>query len=95
MIQYVPADLGIQFSGNAWNDLFEKLSNAEYEYQEQRCNARTLFWWKVGDRQEDIQAWVALIPDAYGLSVVKASVALLLHVTGPEILKHGKLAKYS
>lgn len=35
---------------------------------------------KVGEHAEEIDPWLNLIPDAYGLCVVKASFALLLNV---------------
>jgi hypothetical protein len=85
MRQYIPANLGIQVSGDAWDDLFEKLSGRETIYQEHNRNARKLFWWKLGERSQHIEPWLALIPDSYGLSVLKASVALVLKVSLPHI----------
>jgi hypothetical protein len=78
--QYVPRNLGIQCPDNAWDDLFEKLAELERGCHEGDRSSRTLFWWKIGENREAISPWVNLIPDAYGLSVLKASIAVLLKV---------------
>lgn len=81
MKQYVPSHLGIQFSNDAWDDLFEKICGTESETEEKNRNVRRLFWYKMGNKREHILPWLALIPDAYGLEVIKAAVALVLKVS--------------
>ena len=86
MRKYIPANLGIQFSGDAWDDLFDKLSDADSGYED-KTGVMKLFWWKIGERREHIMPWVALIPDTSGLSVVKAGIALVLKVCIPDRIR--------
>jgi hypothetical protein len=79
MRQYVPGNTGTDFPETAWDDLHVTFATLFSGYQSSNGKIKGA-WYKAGERKEHIEAWVAFIPDAFGLSVVKAGVGLVLKV---------------
>lgn len=79
----VPVTPNSQPSQKSWDDLYDKISTEEAQFIGTGQSSLRLFWYKLGERKEGINAWFGLIPDEYGLSVVKAAVALTLQVIHP------------
>ncbi|KAK4150083.1 hypothetical protein C8A00DRAFT_46436 [Chaetomidium leptoderma] len=77
---YVPNLLGIRLPEShnlKWDDLSEKIGLMEKQCKGARMGLWHSLWHKMGQSQEAADAWIAFIPDDYGLSVVKAGLALL------------------
>lgn len=80
---YAPSILDIELSNNYTLDsIFDRVCDAEARCHPQD-NARDIFrnaWLKVGEFEGEISPWIDLIPDSYGLAVVKSGIAIILKV---------------
>ena len=94
---YVPLEYGITVGPETpkedWNALFTKVNAAEEAAHGKGKSPSAIFSrfaLKVGENREFIEPWVGLIPDEFGLAVVKSAIAILLNVSrlsccpGPE-----------
>ncbi|KAK3332797.1 hypothetical protein B0T19DRAFT_416517 [Cercophora scortea] len=87
---YVPLNgltQGVEIGPNAtestWNALFDKTNQADDRANGAEKSPLAIFrkmWLKIGENTEFIDPWIELIPDAYGLAVVKVSIAIILKV---------------
>ncbi|KAK5989777.1 hypothetical protein PT974_08038 [Cladobotryum mycophilum] len=86
--EYVPSnglDMGVALGPNAteesWQALFVKINQAEDITHGESKSPMEIFkkmWYKIGDYNDVIDPWVSLIPDSYGLAVVKSAIAIIL-----------------
>lgn len=80
---YLPNVLGIQGKKDeTWDDLSEKIGQIEKQYGSIKTGKGLWhsLWHKMGQNQKTADAWIAFIPDEYGLGVVKAGIALVFKV---------------
>ncbi|PWY83637.1 hypothetical protein BO70DRAFT_361719 [Aspergillus heteromorphus CBS 117.55] len=77
---YLPLDLGLEFPNDAdkLEKLSERLAGAEDRYKGQKKGFWHSIWYHVGDGQEVVSNWLALIPNEYGLAVVKTGLAVVI-----------------
>lgn len=80
---YIPNHLGIRESHETWDDLAEKIAQLEKRYKDKKKGLWHELWYKLGQKQQIAEAWIAFIPDEYGLGVVKAGLALIFKVCSP------------
>jgi len=59
------------------SSLCDKIASMEKAYGETNQGLWHRLWYGMGDSREVVEAWIGLIPDAYGLSVVKTGVAVV------------------
>ncbi|KAN0104281.1 hypothetical protein V8E51_010026 [Hyaloscypha variabilis] len=85
--EYVPLEFGITISQNptkkAWNDLFDKAVTAEEDASKSENGILAIFsqmFVTVGENSDIIDPWISLIPDPYGLAVVKSAILIVLKV---------------
>ncbi|RAL07999.1 uncharacterized protein BO97DRAFT_446483 [Aspergillus homomorphus CBS 101889] len=79
---HVQSVLGINPAECSWDAIFDKVTETEKEWKEGN-GARAIFakvWLKVGENREMIDPWINLIPDSYGLAVVKSGIAVVLNL---------------
>jgi len=62
------------------SSLCDKIASMEKAYGETNQGLWHRLWYGMGDSREVVEAWIGLIPDAYGLSVVKTGVAVVFKV---------------
>lgn len=77
---YIPNALDIQEPSPTWDALSEKIGRMEKQYGDTKTGLWHSLWYKMGENQETADAWIAFIPDDYGLGVVKAGIALVFKV---------------
>ncbi|RAK74314.1 uncharacterized protein BO72DRAFT_435493 [Aspergillus fijiensis CBS 313.89] len=69
---------------SAWEAVFDRVTEAERDWQPAKeRGARAIFakaWLKVGENRELIDPWINIIPDSYGLAVVKVGIAVALNL---------------
>ncbi|KAK6823052.1 hypothetical protein RU639_006101 [Aspergillus parasiticus] len=78
-----------------WSVVFDRLAEAERKWATGDKGARAIFaktWVKIGENKEIIDPWLNLIPDSYGLAVVKTGVALLLQLAGKHAERRQRIA---
>ena len=83
---YVPRNLHSDLeddSHDAWNRLSERILQTETGYTESKAGFWRKIWYNIGEAEEISNAWVALIPDSYGLAVVKTGLAVVFQVRIP------------
>lgn len=81
--EYVAVKLDIVVTGNSWDAIYDKINEGENGLHKTDNDIKQLFnkmVVKVGDNADTIRPFVDLIPNEYGLSVVKAGIALVLLV---------------
>lgn len=85
---YVPASLRVDVGPNTpkieWDGLFDQINNVEEEAHGTEHGPRAIFCslaLKIGENKEVIDPWISLIPNEYGLAVVKCAVAVMLNVS--------------
>lgn len=77
--------LSIDIEGCTWADVFQQMDTAKIE-NDARDNKGLgycrVLWRKFGDKvkMEDINPWLDLIPNDYGVSVIRAAMVLILQV---------------
>lgn len=79
-------DRTINLEKNTWADVFSQMTLAQIEDDEKdekglgKCRA---LWRRFGDkvRMKDIDPWLNLIPNDYGLCVVRGAIVLVLIVS--------------
>ncbi|KAI9733083.1 MAG: hypothetical protein M1834_003629 [Cirrosporium novae-zelandiae] len=92
--EYIPSNIGIKLSDCSWDALFDKVCNAETKYHDKDDSAREIFknlWLKIGKNYEVINPWIDLIPDCYGLAVVKSGIAVTLKMAEKSAEKRQKI----
>ncbi|UNI22166.1 hypothetical protein JDV02_008080 [Purpureocillium takamizusanense] len=75
--------LGPNASESSWDALFEKVNDAEARLHGTEKRPLEIFkkmWLKVGENQAVIDPWLSLIPDSYGLAVVRSAIAIILKI---------------
>ncbi|KAJ8120222.1 hypothetical protein O1611_g10421 [Lasiodiplodia mahajangana] len=84
---YVPAafktDVGPNTPKPEWDGLFDKINEVEERAHGTEHGPRAIFCrlaLKIGENKEVIDPWVSLIPNDYGLAVVKCAIAITLNV---------------
>ncbi|KAF2973271.1 hypothetical protein GQX73_g426 [Xylaria multiplex] len=95
---YVPAAFRIDVGPNTpkveWDGLFDKINEVEEKAHGTDHGPRAVFRklaLKIGEYKEVIDPWISLIPNEYGLAVVKCAVAIVLNVAERENEKREKL----
>lgn len=78
---YIGTVLGIRVQGDSWDGLCEKINHTEDRYSNRKEGFWHSIWYKMGDYSSMLDGWVALIPDAYGLAVVKTGLAVVFKVS--------------
>lgn len=64
----------------AWDDLTESLLAAEKDYEDQGKDRWHRIWYGMADKTELVTPWIEIIPNEYGLAIVKTGVAVILKV---------------
>lgn len=67
-------------SGESWEEICEKVNRTQKEYSDSTEGFWHRIWYKIGDSKELVSPWADLIPDAYGLAVVKVGVAVIIKI---------------
>ena len=60
-----------------WEDLSEKIGSMEKQFKGTKRGLWHSLWHKMGQNQETADAWIAFIPDEYGLVRTVFIVGLL------------------
>lgn len=80
---YIPTALRYEIesdSRDGWDHLSEKISQTETSYSDAKNGFWHRLWYNIGESEDICNAWVALIPDSYGLAVVKTGLAVVFQV---------------
>ncbi|KAI0556214.1 hypothetical protein F4679DRAFT_578334 [Xylaria curta] len=73
--------------------LCDKIGDMENAYRESKQGCWHRFWYSCGDVKDIAEAWLDLIPDEYGLSVIKAGVAVVFKLAENSKNKRDKVFK--
>ena len=87
--EYTTKILGIGFEADtrdSWEELSEKIIMTESNYKTETDGFWHRLWYGIGDANDAATAWVALIPEAYGLAIVKTGLAVVFKVWPSTIL---------
>lgn len=63
-----------------WDDLTESLLAAEKDYDDHGKDRWHRIWYGLGDKADVAMPWTEIIPNEYGLAIVKTGVAAILRV---------------
>ena len=72
--------LGISDHDDSWNSVCEKIVQTEKAYRKRKEGFWHSLWYKAGDSRDILEGWTSLIPNQYGLAIVKASIAVIFKV---------------
>ncbi|EFX00222.1 hypothetical protein CMQ_7224 [Grosmannia clavigera kw1407] len=92
--EYVAIKFDVIVPESSWDSVLDKLNEAESGLKRKDNDVKQLFkkvLVKLGDNATEIQPFVDLIPNEYGLSVVKAGIALVLEYASKESDKKEKI----
>lgn len=69
----------------SWDDLFGQMARAQgdHEARSSRKGGSNWFkylWRKAGSKSDAIEPWLHLIPDEYGLSLVRGAIGIVFHM---------------
>ncbi|KAH2192370.1 hypothetical protein KXW59_007024 [Aspergillus fumigatus] len=79
---YLPENLGLQFQADAKK--LEELANETFWHS---------LWYHVGDTKDTLDPWVALIPNEYGLAVVKTGLAVVFKPAEKSVERRRKIER--
>lgn len=68
----------------SWDDLFNQMARAQGDHEAQSGRKGNWFkylWRKAGSKSDAIEPWLQLIPDEYGLSIVRGAIGIVFHVS--------------
>ncbi len=63
-----------------WETLGEDIMKSQKDYKASKDGFWHKIWYGMGDAKGAIDPWIALIPNEYGLAIVKTGVAVLFKV---------------
>ncbi|KAG8159752.1 hypothetical protein KVR01_010389 [Diaporthe batatas] len=93
----LPEALGLEVpqrnTTEVWGTLCDKLLDTENDYTESQQSSWRRIWHTVGKASENVDVWVAWIPDEFGLSVVKTGLALVIKLAGRSLDKRDNILK--
>ncbi|KAI1169850.1 hypothetical protein F4777DRAFT_595865 [Nemania sp. FL0916] len=89
---YITETLRIQVTTFDEN-LCDRIGEMEKTYRESKNGFWHRFWYGCGDVRDMNEVWLDLIPDEYGLSVLKAGIALVLKFAENSKDKRDKILK--
>ncbi|CAK7232194.1 hypothetical protein SEUCBS140593_008180 [Sporothrix eucalyptigena] len=67
----------------SWDDLFEQMARAQGDHKDRVAHKGNWFrylWRKAGTQKDAIEPWLQLIPDEYGLSLLRGAIAIVFHI---------------
>lgn len=91
---YIPNTLNIEYQGDtpqSWDQLGEKINKTQTQYKDSTDGFWHSLWYGMGDAKDAIDPWVSLIPEAYGLAVVKTGLAVVFKLAGNSAAKRQKI----
>ncbi|GFF70747.1 hypothetical protein IFM62136_07911 [Aspergillus lentulus] len=93
--RYLPENLGLQFQEDAkqLDELADKLADTEARYTDRQKTFWHSLWYHVGDTKDTLDAWVALIPNEYGLAVVKTGLAVVFKLAEKSAERRQKIER--
>jgi hypothetical protein len=62
------------------NGVAEQIAKMEKGYSSHKQGFWHSLWYKAGSHEASLNAWASLIPDEYGLGVVKGGLAIIFMV---------------
>ncbi|UKZ61312.1 uncharacterized protein TrAtP1_002578 [Trichoderma atroviride] len=74
---YFQTALGINRNEETWDSLCEKITDTKAKYNDSKSGIWHTIWYKMGGYKDTLDGWTALIPDQYGLAVVKTGIAVI------------------
>jgi hypothetical protein len=80
--QYITETLCIQLT-TFDNGLSDKIGEMETAYKKTKEGFWHRLWYRMGNNQEIVSAWLDLIPNEYGLFIIKAGIAVVFKVGYP------------
>ncbi|KAL2261626.1 hypothetical protein VTK26DRAFT_3745 [Humicola hyalothermophila] len=84
---YIPNVLGIKEPSPSWDALADKIGRMEKRFGDVNSGLWHSLWYKMGQQQEVADAWLAFIPDQWGLGIVKAGLALIFKLAESSVEK--------
>ncbi|KAG6356455.1 hypothetical protein INS49_015843 [Diaporthe citri] len=78
-------------TSKGWDDLTESLLTAEKDYEDQGKDRWRRIWYGLGDKADVTTPWIEIIPNEYGLAIVKTGVALILKLARKFLEKRKKI----
>jgi hypothetical protein len=63
--------------------LSDKISEMEKAYEKTKDGFWHRLWYRMGNNQDIVSAWLDLIPNEYGLFIIKAGIAVIFKVGYP------------
>jgi hypothetical protein len=75
------------------DSLCDKIAAMEKSYTQSRQGLWHRLWYGMADNKDIVEAWVDLIPDDFGLSVIKAGVAIIFKLAENSKGKQEKVFK--
>ncbi|KAJ4416631.1 hypothetical protein N0V82_006641 [Gnomoniopsis sp. IMI 355080] len=76
-----------------WDELTDKVLTAEKDYDKQGKEIWHRIWHGIGNASEVVDAWSEVIPNEYGLAVVKTAVAVIFKLAARSVDKRKKIAQ--
>lgn len=77
---YFQTALGINRNEETWDSLCEKITDTKAKYNDSKSGIWHTIWYKMGGYKDTLDGWTALIPEQYGLAVVKTGIAVIFKV---------------
>lgn len=69
-----------QSTPEGWETMCNQILNTQRDYTEKENTIWHKIWYGMGEASEIVNVWIDLIPDEFGLAVVKTGLAVIFKV---------------
>ncbi|KAH7309774.1 hypothetical protein B0I35DRAFT_440600 [Stachybotrys elegans] len=73
--------------------LLAKINSIEKGYEQGKQTLWHRFWYGMGDKKDVVEAWLEVIPSEYGLSIIKAGIAVVFKLAEDSVDRREKILK--
>ncbi|KAL1842954.1 hypothetical protein VTJ49DRAFT_3595 [Mycothermus thermophilus] len=91
--EFIQGKLRTPVTGPLDEELCDKIRKLESTYIQAKEGRWRRMWYRMGSASEMVEPWLGLIPDAYGLAVLKTGVAVVLKLAEHSKEKQEKVFK--
>ncbi|ROV99656.1 hypothetical protein VSDG_03101 [Cytospora chrysosperma] len=91
----LPAIMGFQVPAQStpegWETMCNQILNTQRDYTEKENTIWHKIWYGMGEASEIVNVWIDLIPDEFGLAVVKTGLAVIFKLAAKSADKRAKI----
>ncbi|RYP23553.1 hypothetical protein DL765_001067 [Monosporascus sp. GIB2] len=90
-IQFIPSRVALAEKVRQMENLSLRISRMEKAYKDTKQGLWHKMWYGIGRHKESLDAWIDVVPDDYGLALVKAGLAAVFKLAENSVAKREQI----